>query len=56
MPIGWRGARAGYLVPAVEGRPASDETVRAIRRVAGVIEDDRLGDECIAYLPAETLA
>jgi hypothetical protein len=40
---------AGFLVTG------ADETVRAIRRVAGVIEHDKLGDECIADLPAEEI-
>lgn len=30
-----------------------DETIRAIRRVGGVIDDDQLAAECIADLPAE---
>jgi len=53
--IGWRGASAGFLVDAIDGRPDTAETVRAIRRVAGVIDDAQLGDECIADLPAERL-
>ena len=32
-----------------------EETIRAIRRVAGIIGDDGLGDECIADMPAEEL-
>lgn len=53
MPIGYRGASGGYLVEA--GASAGEETIRAIRRVAGIIGDDALGDECIADLPAEEL-
>lgn len=66
---GFRGAHGGYLVEAVrdESRPREidgmigythpddDGTVRAIRRVAGIIGDDGLGDECIADLPAQEL-
>jgi hypothetical protein len=32
-----------------------EQTVRAIRRVAGVIGDDELGDECIGDLPAREI-
>jgi hypothetical protein len=53
MPIGYRGASGGYLVEA--GANSGEETIRAIRRVAGIIGDDQLGDECIADLPAEEL-
>ena len=35
--------------------PDEDETVRAIRRVGGIIGDDELADECIADLPAEEI-
>lgn len=59
---GERGAEAGYLVDAAgrdaAGRaigPDEAETVRAIRRVAGVIGDDGLGAECIGDLPAEAI-
>lgn len=57
---GERGSDAGYLVDptgevAEDGTKMPDEaeTIRAIRRVAGVIGDDSLGAECIADLPAE---
>lgn len=63
---GFRERRAGYLIDAeqrstmreVDGKmtaahPNEDETIRAIRRVGGVIEDDQLAAECIADLPAE---
>lgn len=68
---GFRERRAGYLVdnvrrndlPMREDRdgnmtavhPNEDETIRAIRRVGGVIDDDQLAAECIADLPAETI-
>jgi hypothetical protein len=46
--------RGGFVVDPLPGAsPNEVETVRAIRRVAGVIEDDNLGDMCIADLPAE---
>jgi len=32
-----------------------DQTIRAIRRVAGVIEDDELGAECVGDLPAQEI-
>lgn len=50
--IGWRGAMAGFLLAAAG---AESETIRAIRRVAGVIGDEEMGDDAIADLPAETL-
>jgi hypothetical protein len=55
---GFRELRGGYLVDSVRdeaGAVASDEqgTVRAIRRVAGIIGDDQLGADCIGNLPAE---
>lgn len=67
---GFRESRGGYLVDNVrdesrardvEGEgisymhPDEVETIRAIRRVAGIIGDDAMGDECIADLPAEEL-
>jgi|HubBroStandDraft_1064217.scaffolds.fasta_scaffold67913_3 hypothetical protein len=53
---GWRGAEGGFLVAALGGGEADeDETVRAIRRVGGIIEDSKMADECIADLPAETI-
>jgi hypothetical protein len=69
-PIGFRGASGGFLIESVRDEkreprdtsdgaswvfPDEDGTVRAIRRVAGIIGDDGLGDECIADLPAEEL-
>lgn len=62
VPAGWRGAKGGFLVspvpgPDVDGKrvgvPDDDETVRAIRRIGGIIDDNELADECIADLPAE---
>jgi hypothetical protein len=64
---GWRGAEGGFLVPpgdalrdADDGPlshvPDDDGTVRAIRRVGGIIGDDRMADECIADLPGEELS
>jgi len=49
VPAGWRGASGGFLVTG------EDETVRAIRRIGGIIGDDKLADECIADMPAEDL-
>jgi hypothetical protein len=57
-PVGWRGASGGYLLSAGtnKGEPdREDETIRAIRRVAGLIDDSKLGDECIADLPAQEI-
>lgn len=53
MPIDYRGASGGYLVGA--GDDVDSETIRAIRRVAGIIDYDQLGADCIADLPAEEL-
>lgn len=57
-----RGAAAGYVLerpePLGERTGLSDrdaDTIRAIRRVAGVIGDAQLADEVIADLPAEEL-
>ena len=51
----WQGARSlagGFLL----GSPVTEEgTVRALRRVAGVIEMPALADECIGDLPAVEL-
>lgn len=56
MPIGYRGRHAGYLLETQVGRAVpTDEIVRAIRRVAGVLDMPELADECIADLPAEDL-
>jgi hypothetical protein len=53
-PAGFRDTRAGYLIAPGPNRDA--ETIRAIRRVAGAIGDDALGDAVIAALPAEVLS
>ena len=50
--IGTRNPEAGYLLPAGADE---DETIRALRRVGGVIDDDGLAEECIADLPAEEI-
>lgn len=55
MPAGYRGKAAGYLVEAIEGKADEQGTIRAIRRVAGVLDMPELADECIADLPAEDL-
>ena len=63
---GWRGSEGGFLVAPTErfrdaglgplGHvPDDEETIRAIRRMGGIVDDDRLADECIADLPAEDL-
>ncbi len=54
------GPGGGFLVAKPgdrgEGQGSSDEeTIRAIRRVAGVIDHPELGDECIGDLPAHDL-
>ena len=49
--VGTRNPEGGFLVSLSDQR--EDETVRAIRRVAGIVGDDGLGDECIADLPPE---
>jgi len=50
----FRGFHAGYLVPAA---PAGndEETIRAIRRVAGVLQLPFLASEVIAKLPVKEL-
>lgn len=56
MPIGWRGSEGGFLIDAADdGVPNEHETVRAIRRIGGIIGDDQLAAECIAELPAEEI-
>ncbi len=56
MPIGWESSYGGFLVDAVNGAPDEDETVRSIRRVAGIIGHERLGDDCIGSMPEEEMA
>ncbi len=69
--LGRREVQAGFLVGPREPRdagmrdpgmgkplgrhPDDDETIRAIRRVAGVIGDSLMADEVIAELPPEEL-
>lgn len=48
---GTRNPEGGFLITAGD----EDETIRAIRRIGGIINDDQLADECIADLPAEYL-
>jgi hypothetical protein len=66
MPIEYRGSSGGFLLPPayVQGNgpdagrslpSETDEIIRAIRRCAGIIDSDELGDECIADLPAEEI-
>ena len=50
-PSGFRGIRAGYLLSDSH----SEDTIRAIRRVAAQVEDVLLGAECIGDLPAEEI-
>jgi hypothetical protein len=52
QPIGTRNPEAGFLLAAGADE---DETIRALRRVGGVIDDDGLAEECIADLPAEEI-
>ncbi len=65
MALSYRGKASGYLIGAPSAADCTNgvarerhatETVRAIRRAAGVIDMPELGDECIADLPAEELA
>lgn len=49
---GTRNPEAGFLLAAGADE---DETIRALRRVGGVIVDDGLAEECIADLPAEEI-
>jgi len=46
---------AGYLVEAIGGYADEDGTVRAIRRVGGVLNSSALAGACINALPAEVL-
>lgn len=51
---GYREAYAGYLL-ASSGDDREAQTIRAIRRVAGVIGDEALAAECIGDLPAQVI-
>lgn len=63
MPIEYRGVAAGYLLDDGRALPGeskrgpveSEAIVRAIRRVAGVLDLPMLADECIANLPPEEI-
>lgn len=60
-PAGYRPSYAGFLLgasnaPIANREEVTDEaTIRAIRRVAGVIGDEQLGAECIGNLPAQEI-
>lgn len=60
---GFRPTYGGYLFDE-DGHGSDDPklrkeketaTIRAIRRVAGLIGDSKLGDECVANLPAQEI-
>jgi hypothetical protein len=54
----FREIRGGWLIAARGSgneREVEEETVRAIRRCAGLIERDDLGAECIGDLPAQEI-
>lgn len=53
MPLGWKGSSGGFLLSGERDMQAA--TVRAIRRVAGIINNDYLADETIAELPPEEI-
>ncbi len=55
MALGYRGAAAGYMIPAADDAADDAATVRAIRRVAGAIGHEELGAEAIGDLPAEEI-
>lgn len=53
---GFRPTYGGFIVEAVmNGDAHEEETIRSIRRVAGMIGRADLGNECIAALPAEEI-
>ena len=55
---GFRDARGGFLLESRsvwEQSKIEDETIRAIRRAAGIIERPDLADECIGDLPTREL-
>lgn len=63
-PIGFRGSAGGFLidwpVPVQQRDPQvresfEAETIRAIRRVGGIISDDGLASACIADMPEESI-
>ena len=52
---GTRNPAGGFLIAAVADMPDDDETIRALRRVGGILDDDGLAAECIADMPGECL-
>jgi hypothetical protein len=54
MPLGYVSSYAGYLLPA-NGENGESDTIRAIRRVAGVLALQNLAASVIAELPARVL-
>lgn len=52
---GESGSKAGMLIPAVDGKPDTDATIRAIHDVTDMIGHPALSAECIADLPAEAI-
>lgn len=52
---GYRGKDAGYLISVAQDKAREEQTIRAIRRVAGVIGAEDLGAECVADLPAQEI-
>jgi hypothetical protein len=52
---GFEPTLAGFLVDALGAHCAERETVRAIRRVAGILKRDSLARDCIIALPATVL-
>lgn len=53
--IGFRSKHAGFLVEANCNSVDEQSTVHAIRKVADIIGDERLGEECISGLPSEDI-
>lgn len=55
--IGFRATRGGFLIDPrnKNEREIDDETIRAIRRVAGLIDRADLGEDCIQDMPAAEL-
>lgn len=53
--VGTINPAGGFIVMPLEGRDNDEETIRAIRRVGGILDDDYLADRCIADMPAEEI-
>lgn len=53
--VGTRNPEGGFLVAAQGGHADEEETIRALRRVGGILDDDGLANECIADLPTEAI-